>query len=93
MIPRRRQPTHPGEILLIEFLRPMNISQMKFAAHIGVPLQRVNQIVRGKRGISPETAWLFAAALGTTPQFWLNLQNNHDLAKSMPRATIVPLAA
>ena len=53
MIPKNRVPTHPGEILLEEFLIPMGLSQVKFAAHIGVPVQRVNEIVRGKRGITP----------------------------------------
>lgn len=81
LIPENRIPTHPGEILLEEFLRPMKVTQVRFAAHIGVPLQRVNEIVRGRRGVTAETACLFAGAFGTTPQFWLNLQSNHDLAK------------
>jgi addiction module HigA family antidote len=62
----------------------MNISQVAFARHIGVPLQRINEIVRGKRGITPDTAWRFAQAFGTTPEFWMNLQINHDLALSRP---------
>lgn len=81
MIPENRIPTHPGEILLKEFLRPLGMSQVSFAAHIGVPLQRVNEIVRGKRGITPEPAWLFVEAFGTTPEFWLNLQANYDLVQ------------
>ena len=52
---------------------------------------RVNEIVRGKRGITPETAWLFAQALGTTPEFWLNLQTAHDLARARPRRRIRPV--
>ncbi|MBI2901186.1 MAG: HigA family addiction module antidote protein [Planctomycetes bacterium] len=80
MLPEKRIPTHPGEMLLEEFLKPMGLSQKAFAAHLGVPLQRVNEIIRRKRGVSPETAWLFAQAFGTTPQFWLNLQNGYDLA-------------
>ena len=56
MLPENRIPTHPGEILLEEFLVRMNVSQVAFASHIGVPAQRVNEIVRGKRGVSPETA-------------------------------------
>ena len=84
MHPKNRTPSHPGEILLEEFLRPLGVTQVDFAAHIGVPLQRVNEIVRKKRGISPETAWLFAGALGTTPEFWVNLQAAHDLAVSRP---------
>lgn len=84
MLPENRVPTHAGEVLLEEFLKPLELTQVAFAEHIGVPVQRVNEIVRGKRGVTPETAWLFAQALGTTPQFWLNLQSNHDLALSRP---------
>ena len=84
MIPKNRVPTHPGEILLEEFLIPMGLSQVKFAAHIGVSVQRINEIVRGKRGITPETAWLFSQAFGTTPQIWTNLQANYDLARKKP---------
>ena len=84
MLPKNRIPTHPGEILLEEFLRPMEITQVAFAEHIGVPLQRVNEIVRGKRGVTPATAWLFAGALGTSPELWINLQVSYDLAISRP---------
>ena len=75
MLPENRIPTHPGEILLLEFLNPLELSQVAFAEHLDVPVQRINEIVRGKRGISPETAWLFAEALGTTPEFWLKSAN------------------
>jgi len=84
MQPKYRTPSHPGEILLEEFLKPLGVTQVDLAAHIGVPIQRVNEIVRGKRGVSPETAWLFSGALGTTPEFWINLQARHDLAVSRP---------
>ena len=57
MKPKNRVPTHPGEVLREEFLAPMRITQVAFAAHIGVPLQRVNEIVRGRRGVTAETAW------------------------------------
>jgi addiction module HigA family antidote len=93
MLPENRIPTHPGEILLEEFLTPLGISQVAFAGHIGVPVQRVNEIVRGKRGVTPETAWLFAQALGTSPEFWLNLQTNHDLARSRPGRKISRISA
>jgi addiction module HigA family antidote len=92
MLPENRIPTHPGEVLLEEFLNPLGLSQVSLAAHIAVPVQRVNEIVRGKRGITPETAWLFADALGTTPEFWLNLQTNYDLARSRPRRQISRIA-
>jgi addiction module HigA family antidote len=91
MIPTRRTPTHPGEILLEEFLSPSGITQVQLAAHIGVPVQRVNELVRGKRGVPPETAWLLGKAFGTTPEFWLNLQSACDLARTRPSRTIRPL--
>ena len=84
MLPENRTPTHPGEILSEEFLGPLGLTQVEFAQHIGVSVQRVNEIVRGKRGVTPESAWLFAQALGTTPQFWTNLQSSHDLANARP---------
>ncbi len=92
MLPENRIPTHPGEVLLEEFLVPMDVSQVAFAAHIGVPVQRVNEIVRGKRGVTPETAWLFAEALGTSPEFWLNLQSNYDLVRLRPKRQVKRIA-
>ena len=92
-MPEYRIPTHPGEILLEEYLKPMGISQVDFARHIGVPLQRVNEIVRGERGVTPDTAWRFAQALCTTPEFWMNLQINHDLARSRPAQPVERLCA
>jgi addiction module HigA family antidote len=93
MLPENRIPTHPGEILLEEFLIPLGLSQVAFARHIGVPVQRINEIVRGKRGVTPETAWLFAQALGTTPEFWINLQSAYDLARNRPTRQVQPIAA
>jgi len=84
MVPTHRLPTHPGEILEEEFLRPMGRTQMDLARHLGIPVQRVNELCRGKRGITPETAWLLSQALGTTPEFWMNLQSNFDLARLRP---------
>ena len=69
MLPENRLPTHPGEILLEEFLKPLGVTQAASAQHVGVSVQRINEIVRGKRGITPRTAWLFAQALGTTSEF------------------------
>ena len=69
----------------------MGISQVAFAEHIGVPLQRVNELVRGKRGVTAETAWLLAQAFDTTPDFWTNLQAAHDLARTRPERVIPPL--
>ena len=84
MIPEKRIPTHPGEVLLEEFLQPSEITQVALAAHLEIPVQRVNEIVKGKRGVSAETAWLLAQAFDTTPEFWLALQTNYDLAKARP---------
>lgn len=91
MIPTHRIPAHPGKILKEEFLDELDISQVAFAAHIKVSVQRINEIVRGKRGITSETAWLLAQALDTTPEFWLNLQATYDLALSRPHKAIVKL--
>lgn len=85
MIPTNRIPTHPGVILLEEFLEPMNITQEALANHLNIPVQRINEIIKSKRGITPETAWLLSQAFKTTPQFWMNLQTNYDLALNRPK--------
>jgi len=74
-----KKPTHPGEMLLEEFLKPLNMTQVAFAKHIGVSFKRINEIVQGRRAVTPETAWLFAQAFGNSPQFWTNLQGTYDL--------------
>jgi len=74
MRPKQRPPTHPGEILLKEFLEPMAISQMEWAKALRVPVQRVNTLINGKRGVSAETTRLPARRLNTTAEFWINLQ-------------------
>ena len=73
------EPIHPGEILLEEFLTPLGISQYRLAQAIAVPPRRINEIVHGKRGISPDTALRLARALDTTDRFWMNLQTRYDL--------------
>jgi addiction module HigA family antidote len=93
MIPENRIPTHPGEMLLEEFLKPMGIPQTAFAAKLNISVQRINEIVNGKRGVTPETAWLFSQAFGTTPDFWMNLQTNYDLARARPEKKVPRLAA
>jgi len=93
VIPENRIPTHPGVILHQEFIVPLGISQVALAAHLSVPVQRINELVRGKRGITPETAWLLAQALNTTPEFWINLQSAYDLARSRPTEPVERLAA
>lgn len=93
MIPSNRTATHPGVILLKEFLEPSEITQKALATHLGVPVQRINEIVRGKRGITPDTAWLLSEALETSPEFWLNLQSIHDLSANRPDHHVPPLVA
>ncbi|MEE4293623.1 MAG: HigA family addiction module antitoxin [Xanthomonadales bacterium] len=92
MLPKNRTATHPGQILLHEFLNPLGLTQKGLANHLGVPIQRINELVRGKRGITPETAWLLAQAFETTPEFWMNLQNLFDLSVSRPTRRIRKLA-
>ena len=72
-------PVHPGEVLLEEYLKPLGISQNKLALSMRVPSQRINEIVSGRRSISAETAIRLARAIGTTPEFWLSLQDTCDL--------------
>jgi addiction module HigA family antidote len=92
VLPNNRIPTHPGEILSEEFLKPSGLTQVALADHLGVPVQRINELVRAKRGVTPATAWLLAGAFGTTPDFWINLQTAHDLALSRPSHKVSPLA-
>jgi addiction module HigA family antidote len=78
-IPTHRAPTHPGEMLLEEFLNPMGLTQRELADGIRVPYQRVNELVNGRRGITPATALRLAKFFGTTPDLWMNLQLRWDL--------------
>ncbi len=91
MIPKNRISSHPGTILLHEYLEPMGLSQKQLADHLDIPVQRVNEIVKGKRGISPDTAWLFSEAFNTSPQFWLNLQALYDLSSHRPKKHVTSL--
>ena len=88
MIPKNRIPTHPGQVLLEDFLTPMKIPQTQLADHLKISVQRINELVNGKRGVTPETAWLLAAAFKTSPAFWMNLQSQHDLAKNRPTSML-----
>ena len=82
MIPKNRLPAHPGEILLEEFLKPLRMSQVELARRMGVPIQRVNTLINGKRDMTAETAVLLSRVLKTSPQFWMNLQTARDLYKA-----------
>ena len=81
-IPTDRQPTHPGEILREDFLDPLGVTQKELANAIHVPFQRINEIVRGRRAVSPSTALRLARYFGTSAGFWINLQQRCDLYKT-----------
>ncbi len=78
-LPTNRPPTHPGEMLLEEFLKPLGVSQSAFAIRLGVSFPRLNEIVRGKRGLTVDTALRLARVTGMTAEFWLGLQVDWDL--------------
>ena len=79
MLPKNRKPSHPGEILLDEFLKPLGMSQVELARRMGVPIQRINTLINGKRDMTAETAILLSRALKTSAEFWMNLQVACDL--------------
>jgi addiction module HigA family antidote len=79
MFPTHRAPSHPGEILAEEFLTPMDLTQQALADRMNVSVQTVNLLVKGKRGVTADTALLLARELKTTPEFWMNLQVSYDL--------------
>lgn len=91
-------PIHPGEILQLEYLEPLGLTQHRVAVAIGVPPRRINEIVHGKRGITADTALRLARYLGTSERFWLNLQSRYELEIERDRLAgtldqIEPLAA
>lgn len=91
-------PVHPGEILLLEYLEPLGVTQHRLAVAVGVPPRRINEIVHGKRRISADTALRLARFFGTSERFWLNLQGRFDLEVERDRlaatlADIQPLAS
>jgi addiction module HigA family antidote len=84
-IPANREPTHPGEMLVEEFLKPMQITQRALADAIHVPYQRVNELVNKKRGVTPSTALRLARFFGVSADFWLNLQTRWDLHRAQEK--------
>ena len=88
-IPTDRQPTHPGEMLREEFLVPMNLTQKDLADAIQVPYQRINEIVAGKRGVTPSTALRLAKFFGMSADFWMNLQVKFDLFSAQKKEQTV----
>ena len=84
-IPTNRAPTHPGEMLLEEFLKPMELTQQDLARSIRVPFQRVNEIIHQRRGVTPSTALRLSRFLGTSADFWMNLQIRWDLYQALQK--------
>jgi addiction module HigA family antidote len=79
MLPKSRKPTHPGAILRYEYLEELNITQQQLANLIGITRVRINEIILGKRSVTPDTAFRLAKFFNTTPEFWINLQSNYDM--------------
>jgi len=79
MLPKNRQPTHPGEIIRHEYLEELNMTQQQLADTIGITRVRINEIISGKRSITPDTAFRLAKFFNTTPEFWIGLQTNFDM--------------
>jgi antitoxin HigA-1 len=82
-LPRHRPPTHPGEMLREEFLVPLGVTQSELAERLGVSFPRLNEVIRGKRGVTPDTALRLARVVGMSPDFWLGLQQDWDLWHAM----------
>ena len=99
MLPTRRPPTHPGEMLLKEFLEPLGVSQVEAAHRMKIPFQRLNAMIKGRRGVSADTALLFEALTGWDAQMWLALQAKWDLwhaqraRRARPRVRALPRTA
>lgn len=83
LLPTHRPPTHPGEMLLEEFLKPLELTQTEAAKRLGISFVRLNEIVNGRRGVTPDTALRLSRLLGTTPDFWLNGQLAWDLWQTL----------
>lgn len=99
MLPNHRPPTHPGEMLLREFLEPLGVSQVEAAKRMGIPFQRLNSIVKGRRAVSADTALLLEALTRWDAQIWLTLQAKWDLWHALrargkkPNVKALPLAS
>jgi antitoxin HigA-1 len=100
MLPKNRPPTHPGEMLLEEFLKPLELSQAETARRLKMPLNRLNELIKGKRGLTPDTALRLSELFKVSPEFWMNLQAGWDLWHAQRRrkargeaGSIRPIAA
>jgi len=83
MLPKYRRPTHPGEIIRYEFLEPLHLTQQELADAVGVTRVRINEIILGKRSITPDTAFRLAKFFNTTADFWIGLQTNFDMWETL----------
>jgi antitoxin HigA-1 len=92
MLKHRREPTGPGEILQEEFLGPLGLTQKQLADHLGCDVKVINRIVNGRAGVTAEMALKLGAALGTTPEFWLNAQKAIDIFHAAARVRVLPRA-
>ena len=92
MLPSNRIATHPGQILRQEFLEPLGLTQAELARALAIPLNRVNELVRGKRGVTPKTALLLAEYFKNSAEFWMNLQTAHDLTLALYEKSQQPAA-
>lgn len=88
MLPKYRVPTHPGEILQEQFLEPLGLTAAALAKHLGIPAERIAEVIGGQRAVTPRVAWLLSQAFDTTPEFWTSLQANYDLALHRPEREI-----
>ena len=91
-LPTHRPPTHPGEMLLEEFLKPLGITQSAFAGRLGVSFPRLNEIINGKRSVTPDTALRLARVTGMSADFWLGLQQDWDLWHALRSAEAAQIA-
>ena len=78
-LPKNRPPTHPGEMLLEEFLKPLDLSQAEAARRLKIPLNRLNELIKGRRGMTPDTALRLGELFKVSPEFWMSLQAGWDL--------------
>ena len=92
-LPKKRPPTHPGEMLLEEFLKPLGLTQSEFAVRLGVSYPRLNEIVKGRRSVTPDTALRLARVLGMPADFWLGLQLDWDLWHAMNSSSAKEIAS
>ena len=90
-LPRKRPPTHPGEMLFEEFVKPLELTQTELARHLGVSYPRLNEIIKGRRSVTPDTALRLERVLGMSADFWLGLQQDWDLwhAMNSPEAKVI----